>query len=229
MSIFSDHMIDCPGCGTPVACELVQSVNVDRRPDLREEILGGRFQVQTCPSCQTSFRVEPEFVYLDVGRGQYIGVWPASKRGDWQSLSARTQDGFDRALGKQAPKSAREVGEKLEVRAVFGWPALFEKIIARQEQVDDVTLEMAKVVALRSLEEPHLPGPLELRMIEADGGNPVLAWFGPIASGEFKPPGLQIPKQLLSDIEASPEQWSALRGRVREGPVVDFQRDALAG
>jgi hypothetical protein len=69
MSIFTDHSLPCPGCDTPVAYEIVQSVNVDRRPELRTAILDGSFQLKTCPSCGTSFRVEPEFIYMDKKRG----------------------------------------------------------------------------------------------------------------------------------------------------------------
>src|SRR5664280_619097 len=229
MSIFTDHTVSCPGCDTPVAYELVQSVNVDRRPDLRDAVLDGSFQLTACPSCGTEFRLEPEFISLDVARGQYIGVWPSSKRGDWQSLAARTEDGFDHALGKSAPASAREVGNKLQVRAVFGWPALVEKVLARAADLDDRTLEAAKVVSMRAQEESPLPGRLELRMVGTDEGDPVVAWLGQASSAgdEPAPPPLRIPRQLLADIDAEPARWKTLKDRDGDGVVVDFQRNAF--
>ncbi|MGH8798061.1 MAG: CpXC domain-containing protein [Caldimonas sp.] len=228
MSIFLTQSLACPGCATPVDYELVQSINVDRRPDLRDAILDGSFQLMACPSCATHFRVEPEFVYLDRGRGQYIGVWPASRRDSWQEYAGRTRAVFDDALGRNAPGAARKVGEKLEVRAVFGWPALVEKLLARQAGIDDRTLEAAKLVLMRTQEETPAPGRLELRMVGESEGDPVLAWLGPQDDAdEATPPVMRVPRQLITEIEAEPAKWQALRERVGEGDVVDFQRGLL--
>ena len=70
---------------------------------------------------------------MDLGHGQYIGVWPVAKRGQWQACArAKPQQIFEAALGKGASPEAKKLGAKLEPRAVFGWPALAEKILARQ-------------------------------------------------------------------------------------------------
>src|ERR1700752_2316895 len=150
MSIFRSLMVECPGCGTPVPFELVYSVAADRRPDLRAAILEGSFQRQECPSCGTPFRADPEFSYMDIARGQYIGVWPPSKRGEWRECAERTRQVFDETLGPGASGEAREIGDALEARVVFGWPALTEKILCRQAGLDDRTLEVAKVLLLRT-------------------------------------------------------------------------------
>ncbi|HEX7441896.1 MAG TPA: CpXC domain-containing protein [Caldimonas sp.] len=118
-------------------------MNADRRPDFRDAILDGSFQRQPCPGCATPFRVEPEFT--DMKRGQYIGVWPTARRADWQACGEKTRAVFDDALGRNAPPEARRIGEDLDVRVVFGWPALVEKILARGAGIDDRTLEVAKL------------------------------------------------------------------------------------
>ncbi|MBL0148816.1 MAG: CpXC domain-containing protein [Ideonella sp.] len=229
MSIFIEHTLPCPGCGTPLSYELVQSVNVDRRPDLRDAILDGSFQRHECPSCGTPVRLEPEFIYMDMGRGQYIGVWPASKRAQWPLCASNTREVFDQSFGKHAPDRARQLGATLQVRAVFGWPALIEKLLARQAGIDDRTLEAAKLAVLRTQEESPLPGQLELRMVAEHGGDPVLAWVGPPQDGDgAPPPALRVPRQLISDIEAEPAKWQALREQVGDGDMVDFQRGLLA-
>ena len=87
MSIFRPLEVPCPGCDTPMQFELVFSVAADRRPALRDAILDGSFQRATCPVCGTTFRADPEFSYMDIARGQYIGVWPASRRGIWWCVS----------------------------------------------------------------------------------------------------------------------------------------------
>jgi hypothetical protein len=43
MSMFESIAVACPACGTQVDFDAVQSVNADRRPDLRAAILAGTF------------------------------------------------------------------------------------------------------------------------------------------------------------------------------------------
>ena len=226
MSIFTTQTISCPACATPIHFDLVISVNVDRRPDYRDAILDGSFQRQPCPSCGTPFRVEPEFTYMDIKGGQYIGVWPRSKRGDWQACAARTRALFDATLGSHAPPEAKGVGEGLVVRAVFGWPALVEKILARRAGIDDRTLEAAKVAVMRTREETPLPGGRALRLVRVDDETLLLAWVG--SDGQERPESWRVPRGLIDDIEAQPEAWQSLRESVVSGDVVDFQRDLLA-
>ena len=226
MSVFRNETVNCPACATPVDFELVLSVNADRRPDLRDEIVAGTFQRRPCPSCGTEFRVDPEFTYMDLGHGQYIGVWPVAKRGQWQACAQKTAQTFDEALGKGASPEAKKLGARLEPRAVFGWPALTEKIIAREVGIDDRTLELAKVMVLRNGSETPVPGRRELRLVEARAEDFVLAWVRP-ADGAVET-ALRIPRTLIAEIDAEPEPWKAMRDSVGEGLVVDFQREMLA-
>jgi hypothetical protein len=228
MSIFREETIACPACGTEVEFELVQSVSADRRPDLRDAILDGSFQRKECPRCGKAFRVEPEFVYMDFGRGQYIGAWPVTKRHEWEACAAQTRGVFDDAMGKNAPASARKLGDKLEVRAVFGWHALREKVLARQLGVDDRTLEAVKLVVLRTREETPLPGGhAELRLVGEIDGDLVLGWVGPREPDAERESAMRVPRQLIADIDAEPEKWQSLRDAIGEGDVVDFQRELL--
>jgi len=205
----------------------VHSVNVDRAPDLRDRILDGSFQRAECPSCGTAFRPEPELIYIDRGRGQYIGVWPASTRAEWAERAAQTRATFDASFGAQAPPAARQLGAAFTVRAVFGWPALIEKLLARDAGIDDRTLEAAKLVVMRSGEATPLPGARELRLVALQEGDPVLAWLGPTTADDEAPASMRVPRALLDEIEHAPAQWKALRDSVGEGDVVDFQREML--
>jgi hypothetical protein len=225
MSIFSTHTLQCPACATPMDFELVLSISADRRPDLRDAIVDGSFQRQPCPGCGTPFRVEPEFTYMDIGRRQYIGVWPTASRADWQACAEKTRAVFDDALGRNAPPEARRIGDDLDVRVVFGWPALVEKILARGAGIDDRTLEVAKLAVMRSGEETPLPGHRALRLVQVDETSMLFAWVG---SGGEQPQSWRVPRQLIADIEGKPEAWKATRDSVASGDVVDFQRELLA-
>jgi hypothetical protein len=225
MSIFRTEELRCPGCGTPANFELVYSVNADRRPDLRDAILAGSFQRQTCARCGTDFRVEPEFTYIDVGRGQYIGAWPQAMRRRWKECAAQTRNAFDDAMGERATPEARAIGAGLTVRSVFGWEALVEKILARGMAVDDTTLELAKVTAMRHSEATPAPGRQALRLVGERDGDLLLAWVG--GGAEDAPGTMRVPRELVDDIESDPAAWTEVRAMVAEGDVVDFQRNLL--
>jgi CpXC protein len=229
MSIFQETAVACPMCGSELEFELVQSVSADRRPELREAILDGSFQRKACPSCGKRLRVEPELVYMDFQRGQYLGAWPATRRHEWKALAAQTRKTFDDALGKNAPASARKLGQGMQLRAVFGWWALAEKILARQLGIDDCTLEAAKLAVMRTQDESPLPGDSELRLLREQDGDLIFAWVGSHGGSDEQPPQMRVPRQLIGDIEAAPDQWQALRDSVTEGDVVDFQREMLVG
>lgn len=226
MSIFQSTELACPVCGNTAAFDLVVSVSADRRPDLRQEILDGKFQSKSCPSCDSRFRVDPEFTFIDLARGQYIGVWPVSKRREWRACADLTLQGFDAAFGRNAGPEAQAIGGTIEPRAVFGWPALVEKILARSAGIDDRTLELAKVAALQRLEDAPLPGANELRLVNASPTELVVAWVH--TEDERLGSALRIPRSLIAEIEKAPDSWRALRDDVSEGLVVDFQREMLA-
>ena len=226
MSIFNTVEVNCPACNTPMAFEMVVSVSADRRPDLRAAILDGSFQRQVCPSCGTAFRVDPEFTYIDIARGQYVGVWPVARRGEWQTCAERSRETFDGAFGKGAPPEAQSLGRELDPRVVFGWPALVEKLLARQAGIDDRTLEVAKVAVMRSGDAAPVPGRQELRLVGEKADDLVLAWVR--TEDAHLSGGLRVPRALIKDIEADPATWQSLRDDIAEGLVVDFQREMLA-
>jgi hypothetical protein len=226
MSIFRTFDVNCPACNTPVSFDLVMSISADRRPDLREAILDGTFQRKVCPACKTAFRAEPEFTYIDFARGQYIFVWPVEKRQAWQQWAEKSRETFDAALGKGATPEAVAIGKKVDPRAVFGWPALIEKILARQYGIDDRTLEVTKIAVMRSGAETPIPGELELRLVGEEEGDLVLAWVG--ALDRRVGGAMRVPRALIGEIEAEPAAWKDVRDEVADGMLVDFQREMLA-
>jgi hypothetical protein len=230
MSIFRTVYLDCPACGTAVSYQLVHSVNAGRRPDLRDAILDGSFQRETCRSCERAFRLDPEFIYIDLPNRLYIGVWPVGRRATWRDYAARTRATFEQSMGAQAPAEARELAQDVDVRVVFGWHALVEKILARQAGIDDRSLEVAKLAVMRTQEEVPMPGSAELRLVALRDGDLMMTWAGaaPGSADDEPPPVLRVPHQLIADIEADPATWAAARDGAAEGDVVDFQREALA-
>jgi hypothetical protein len=222
MSIFRTTEIPCPACKTPVSFELVHSVNAGRRADLRTAILDRSFQKQPCPACGFAFRVEPQFTYMDLGRGQFFAVWPAENVADWPAHEKRSQQAFDTAFGTAAPPEAQVIGKKLSTRAVFGWAGLNEKLIVAEAGIDDHTLEVAKVGVIRNLDEAPVAGNSELRLLGVEPESLVLGWFR-IGSADLAEV-VRVPKAILAEIDAAPAAWQALRDDLTAGPFVDYRR-----
>lgn len=220
MSVFTKTTMNCPACGSPVAFDLVHSVNAGRRPDLRAAILDRSFQREACPNCGTTFRVEPTFTYRDLPRKQFLGVWPASSLGEWKGCEERTRTAFDAAFG---PGSDGEpLAQGLTARCVFGWLGLNEKLIAHEHGIDDTELELAKLATLRVLGDVKLGRDREFRLVGANDDELIVGWLRTSSEeidGEFS-----VPRQILSDIEAAPDTWAALRADVAGDTFVDYRR-----
>jgi hypothetical protein len=224
MSVFQSIEVPCPSCKTAVPFELVHSVNAARRPDLRAAILERSFQRQDCPACGFSFRMEPEFTYLDVGRKQFFAVWPAGKLAQCQALEARAVASFDKAFGPES--DAKSLGEGMLVRVVFGWAGLNEKLIAADNAIDDRTLELAKIAVMRSLGEAKVGTDREFRLLGVTPDTLVVGWLH--TSTEELDEEISVPRELLAEIEAQPADWAALLKDVAGTMFVDYRRGMFA-
>jgi hypothetical protein len=222
MSLVRPVNLVCPSCGHLIVMEAVGSVNADRRPDLREDILQDRFQDVHCGACGKSFRLQPEFNYLDVGRGQWIAGMPAARMPAHLQVEDEVTAAFDQFYGAQAPAAAREVGEGLTVRLTFGWPALREKLLLRGARLDDVLVEMMKLDLLRHLPSAPLGPGTELRLVRATDDLLAFVW---IETATEK--GLQevvLPRAAYDEMVAGAEAWAGIRAQLTNGPFVDIQK-----
>jgi len=224
MSVFQAIEVPCPSCSTALPFELVHSVNAARRPDLRAAILDRSFQRQACPACGYTFRMEPEFTYLDVGRKQFFAVFPASRLAQCQELEAKAIASFDKAFGSGS--GAESIGRGMLSRVVFGWAGLVEKLIAADSAIDDRTLELAKIAAMRSIGEVKVGDDREFRLLGVTGDQLALGWLR--ASTEDLDEELDVPRDLLGEIESRPSDWAALMAEVAGPMFVDYRRGMFA-
>ena len=222
MSIFRSASVPCPKCRTPVEFRLVASVNADRRPDLRDQILAGTFQVEACGKCATKFRLPPNFTYIDIARSQWVLTQPGPNLATWGEFEETARDTFDRAFGSGAGDIAREIGNSMQPRIAFGWPSLSEKVLARDRGLDDVTLELLKVAVLRNVKDSPLSDENELRLVAADDKQLSLAWI--VTPSEQVISTLDVPRALFEEIAAAPEAWAELRGELSDKLFVDYNR-----
>lgn len=226
MSLFNHATATCPHCAAQFDVEVVASINADRRPDLRQQIIDGAFQAVTCPTCATIFRLPPAFTYVDVGRGQWVLAYAAHELENWPALEAQAAVVFARSYGSEAPAAAREIGAGLTQRITFGWPALREKLLARTMGLDDVTLELLKIAVMRSVQKPPFADETELRLVGEDDGALKLAWLE--TGSEATLASLAVQRDIYDDIAFDTAAWSGLREQVAGRSFVDVNRLLVA-
>jgi len=222
MSVFRKTTLTCPACAAAVPFDEVFSVNADRRPDLRAAVLAETFQSRDCPQCGKTFRLAPDLNYLDVGRGQWLAAHPIDAAGRWKEIEDHDRAVFAKAFGADAPAAARIIGDRLAARITFGWPGLREKVVIREKDLDDVTVELVKMAIVRGMDESPLDQDTELRLVNADADTLYLIWFR-VPSEQFVE-GLKVPRGLYDEVTEDADDWAALRAEFDGALYVDMSR-----
>lgn len=227
MSVFRSADVVCPTCQVEMAFDVVHSVNADRRPDLRDAILEGSFQNAPCPECGNAFRLSPEFTYLDQGLQLWIAAFGAADLDRWAQAERDAQATFDEAFGAQASEAARAIGDRLQQRVTFGWPAVREKLLLRGKGLDDVSIELLKAAVMRGTQAGvPLDGDRELRVIEVRDETLVCAWQRISTEEVFQV--LEVPRAVYDGIVADADAWQELRAELTPGLFIDVNRLLLA-
>jgi hypothetical protein len=222
MSRIQEQQLKCPKCGDPVAFEVIFSINADRRPDLRKAILDNTIQRGKCGKCGSEFRIDPELTYFDARRKQWILVKPAAALENWIELEQDAASAFELAYGKGAAAPARAIGQDIQARVTFGWPALREKLFCVDNKIDDVSLELMKLAIIRGVDDVPWNDDVELRLVELQGDQMKLAWIS-AATGQAAEV-LVVPRSLYDEIAADKKDWQPLRQEVSAATFVDVHR-----
>lgn len=227
MSTFVRRSVPCPRCGVELDREVATSVNADRSPDLREAILGERFQVLRCGACGHAFTYLGEFVYMDLGRHQMIGVFPSDLEPSWPRCERQTVDAYEDNLGRSAPAIAQPFGEGVVVRCVFGLGALREKLVAADAGFDDVLVEAAKLDLFRSLSGLALSLGRRPRLVQSGVDKVTFAIPSAADDPDRRPSRLPVDRAVFDELLAavSGDECVAALGA---GAYVDLGRILIA-
>lgn len=143
MSIFKTYPIDAPEGGTKKVL-LSNALNIERRPEAREEILSGTFQqFRLSGESDEHTQVMRSFSYFDPERHTLIFVYPQRQRFQWGKHSEVLEKAYSKF---------RETGilpkKKSLLRVVYGLNELREKLILQDLGYDDKHVELAKMALL---------------------------------------------------------------------------------
>ncbi|MGZ5892192.1 MAG: CpXC domain-containing protein [Caldimonas sp.] len=226
MSQFSIATVVCPACAAEVTFDLVQSVNADRMPSLRAEIIARTFQSKACPTCGTTFRVQPQFNYVEHGRDLWIAALPLERLPHWQEEEAAAEARFERVYGPRSSPFIQAIGKRLVRRLVFGWAAVREKLVIADLGLDDVTVELCKSAVLRASASAPVGLGAEMRLLGADETHLGFAWLRSLDESVLQT--VRANRKLYDEIAADEGgEWKPLRGQLG-GMLVDLERLLVA-
>ena len=221
MSVFTTREFICPDCGAALEFDNFDSINADRRPDLRGDILTGRLSRVHCEACDKDFRPEPNLNYLDYETGIWVMAQPIYDIARWDVEEEKATVLFANAYGKNAPDSAREIGDNLIPRLTFGWAAFREKLVSKAAGLDDLALEKTKLTILANRKgNPVIPG-VELRLLNARDRAFRMAWIDATTGENLQQ--FDIQRALYEDVEESSD-WREIDKKLDAGIFVDIQR-----
>jgi hypothetical protein len=227
MSIFQKLNVPCPNCATPIAFDAVHSVNADRRPDLRQAILSGQFQRKECPACGTGFRLDPVFVFNDQRRGQWIASNGVAALADWAEHERAARELFETSYGASAPAVVQAMGRSLKPRLVFGWSALREKIVSAEAGLDDIALELTKLVVLRSAQGAPFEAAVSVRLMSAQPQRLLFGWVrnDDDAVGDLRWIGREAYDEVLAEAQRGAEgDWAEALETFEGACFIDVDR-----
>ena len=141
--------VRCPGCNTEAPFTIYRSLNVTLDPDAKQSLLSGELFRFTCPSCGAATQVVYPMLYHDMQRKLMIWLMPDDGDDDLRPERPAPPDppGIPQG-GAMAGYTARSVGSLNE---------LLEKVLIFDFELDDLALEMVKIVIATQLEAAGHP------------------------------------------------------------------------
>ncbi len=220
MSIVRERSIACPRCGAIRARRVAASLHGPLVPNLRAEILEGKFQRFSCEECGDWFFADGPMLWIDFERKQWIGLFPSRWEAAWRALEGDPLDGWQLGLIEEAPPLLQAMAGGFQVRAVFGFPQLRDKLRALEAGLDDRWLEVLKLDLMRAIDGVGLHPGARLELTGSDGTT--LRFRNPAGA-------LEVPLARLTAMQAKPVPWRTALEHVSGGPYVDTGRILVDG
>lgn len=141
MSLNLKQNVKCPKCGQMTEVTVWNSITVKDSVDLKQDLLLGRVNMFHCPSCSHTALMPTPLLYHDDDKRLMISFSPCS------------DEVLKYQLFDNVQKSSKESGEleKLEgynLRFVADYNELLEKILIFDNDMNDKTVEVLKLMIL---------------------------------------------------------------------------------
>lgn len=157
MSTWAARTITC-ACGESIQTRVADGLHITRLPAVRQQILDRTFHRVTCPRCGRVTTIDKKFLYTDFSRFHWIGVCPRTWTPRWSVIEASLTAEFERVICRAAPPAIQALGPKFQVRLVFGYEQLAEKLHIFDAGLDDRIVERVKLRILAKHPDLFVPG-----------------------------------------------------------------------
>ena len=144
MSLFRSTGSSCPMQRRRSRSRAVHSVNADRRPDLRQEILEAPSRPDAAPPARRAFASPELQPPTTCARGQVVAAGAGERPGHWQARETAAARAVLTARTAPRRGAGARGRRRMKPRSNFGWPALREKLVVRRAWLDDVAVEGCK-------------------------------------------------------------------------------------
>ncbi|MCR4820304.1 MAG: CpXC domain-containing protein [Elusimicrobiales bacterium] len=132
MSLKGIFPVECPHCGEKFEAHCWTIVHGGRDEDIKELFFTGEFDLLMCPKCDTVFRHEEPFVYLEPEKELVIFVMPESYRAEKDRWIAKMQADFE-----QVREMFMETAGASEPRCIFGLDGLQEILASDKDRSEE--------------------------------------------------------------------------------------------
>lgn len=141
MSINSKKTIKCPQCAQMSEQNVWHSITVSDSADLKRDLLSGRVNMFCCPSCGYRALIPEPLLYHDEEKSLMLSFSPCTGEAEREKLF------------KEIRKASRESGELenlvgYNLRFVYDYNSLLEKLLIFDNGLNDRTIEVLKVLIL---------------------------------------------------------------------------------
>lgn len=149
MSTFHTVELTCAACSGAFEGALLDSLNAERHPAGRQQLLDRTLHALTCPHCGARNLIDKPLLYTDLGQGLFIQCLPETGRlrfeVDEQTIVEVHRRVFD---AEGTPPFVRGLGGSAQPRLVYGYEELREKVVIAAAGLDDRLVELLKLQVL---------------------------------------------------------------------------------
>ena len=141
MSLNSKETVKCPKCGNVSDITVWQSITVSDSLDLKNDLLKGKLNIFQCPECQHRALMPMPLLYHDEEKSLMMSFSPCSSEEKKMELY------------NDIKKTSKESGdlqnlEGYNLRFVYDYNSLLEKILIFENGLSDKVIEVLKVLIL---------------------------------------------------------------------------------
>ena len=128
--------ITCPQCGQPISTNILQIVDVDQNPQLKQMIMQGMLNVAQCQNCGWTGQVASPMVYHESAHDLLISFVPMELNIPYAEQE-RMMGQMVRAVVESVPQEKRRA-YLLQPQQMMRWQTFLEKILETEGITKDV-------------------------------------------------------------------------------------------